>query len=55
MPSAESETDVMKYVVFLIDGMADYPLPELGGKTPVEAARTPTLDLFAEPRSLARS
>ena len=26
----------MKYVVFLIDGMADYPLPELGGKTPVE-------------------
>jgi len=38
----------MKYVVFLIDGMADYPLPELGGKTPVEAARTPTMDLLAE-------
>ena len=37
----------MKYVVFLIDGMADYPLPELGGKTPVEAARTPTLDELA--------
>ncbi|MGB8294863.1 MAG: phosphoglycerate mutase, partial [Polyangia bacterium] len=38
----------MKHVVFLIDGMADYPLPELGGKTPVEAARTPTLDGLAQ-------
>ena len=48
MQSPESETDAMKYVVFLIDGMADYPLPELGGKTPVEAARTPTLDRLAQ-------
>jgi 2,3-bisphosphoglycerate-independent phosphoglycerate mutase len=48
MPGPESETDVMKYVVFLIDGMADYPLPELGGKTPVEAARTPTIDQLAQ-------
>ena len=38
----------MKYVVFLIDGMADDPLPELDGKTPVEAARTPTLDRLAQ-------
>ncbi|MGA7743653.1 MAG: cofactor-independent phosphoglycerate mutase [Polyangia bacterium] len=38
----------MKYVVFLIDGMADYPLPELGGKTPVEIAHTPTLDRLAQ-------
>jgi len=38
----------MKYVVFLIDGMADDPLPELGGKTPLEAARTPTLDELAK-------
>jgi 2,3-bisphosphoglycerate-independent phosphoglycerate mutase len=38
----------MKYVVFLIDGMADNPLPELGGKTPLEAARTPTLDELAK-------
>jgi 2,3-bisphosphoglycerate-independent phosphoglycerate mutase len=48
MPSSESETDVMKYVAFLIDGMADYPLPELGGKTPVEIAHTPTLDKLAQ-------
>ena len=38
----------MKYVAFLIDGMADYPLPELGGKTPVEIAHTPTLDKLAQ-------
>ncbi len=38
----------MKYVVFLIDGMADNPLPELGGKTPLEAARTPTIDELAK-------
>ena len=25
----------MKYVIFLGDGMADYPIPELDGKTPV--------------------
>jgi 2,3-bisphosphoglycerate-independent phosphoglycerate mutase len=37
----------MKYVIFLIDGMADDPLPELGGKTPFEAARTPVLDGLA--------
>lgn len=37
----------MKYAIFLIDGMADDPLPELGGKTPLEAARTPVLDELA--------
>lgn len=29
------------------DGMADYPLDELGGKTPMEAAATPAMDLLA--------
>ena len=28
----------MKYLVMLGDGMADRPVPELGGKTPLEAA-----------------
>jgi len=37
----------MKFVVFLIDGMADDPLDELGGKSPLEAARTPNLDALA--------
>src|SRR3546814_3828583 len=30
------------------DGMPDHPLPELGGKTPLEAARTPNLDRIAK-------
>lgn len=37
----------MKYVVFLLDGMADYPLEELEGKTPLEVANTPTIDRLA--------
>lgn len=32
----------------IIDGMADRPLGELGGKTPLEAARTPNMDRMAE-------
>ena len=38
----------MKYIVVLGDGMADYPLEELGGKTPLEYARTPMMDQMAE-------
>ena len=34
----------MKYVIVLGDGMADRPIEELGGKTPLEYASTPTLD-----------
>ena len=37
----------MKYVVILIDGIADYPIDELGKKTPLESAITPTLDMMA--------
>jgi len=36
--------NVMRYLVVFIDGLADTPLKELGGKTPLEAATTPTLD-----------
>ncbi|MFA9377730.1 MAG: cofactor-independent phosphoglycerate mutase [Lachnotalea sp.] len=34
----------MKYVVVLGDGMADEPLEQLGGKTPLEYAKTPKMD-----------
>ena len=34
----------MKYVVFLGDGMADFPVPELGNLTPLQAAKTPAMD-----------
>src|SRR5213596_1393492 len=37
----------MKYVVLQGDGMADEPIAELGGKTPLEYARTPNLDHMA--------
>jgi 2,3-bisphosphoglycerate-independent phosphoglycerate mutase len=37
----------MKYVVILADGMADYPIAELGGKTPVQAASKPEIDRLA--------
>lgn len=37
----------MKYIIMLCDGMADEPLEELNGKTPLEAARTPNMDRMA--------
>lgn len=37
----------MKYVILLGDGMADYPIPELGGATVLEAAHTPAMDRIA--------
>ena len=36
-----------KAIVFLGDGMADLPIPELDGKTPLEAVPTPTMDKIA--------
>ena len=37
----------MKYVIVLGDGMADYPIADIGGKTPLEYANTPTMDKLA--------
>jgi 2,3-bisphosphoglycerate-independent phosphoglycerate mutase len=37
----------MKYVVLISDGMADYPVEELDGLTPLEAADTPYMDTLA--------
>ena len=38
---------VMKYIVVLGDGMADEPVEELGGKTPLEVAYKPVMDSMA--------
>lgn len=38
----------MKSVVFLCDGMADYPVEALGGKTPLDAAQHPNMDAIAQ-------
>jgi 2,3-bisphosphoglycerate-independent phosphoglycerate mutase len=37
----------MKYVILLGDGMSDWPVPELGDKTPLQAAHTPHMDRLA--------
>jgi 2,3-bisphosphoglycerate-independent phosphoglycerate mutase len=37
----------MKHVVVIGDGMADYPLDELDGKTPLQAAQIPNMDSIA--------
>ena len=37
----------MKYIVILGDGMADRPLKELRGKTPLQKAKTPNMDRLA--------
>ena len=38
----------MKYLVLLCDGMADYPVEELGNKTPMGASYTPSMDKLAK-------
>jgi 2,3-bisphosphoglycerate-independent phosphoglycerate mutase len=38
----------MKHIVLVGDGMGDYPIAELGGKTPLEAANTPHMDWIAD-------
>lgn len=37
----------MKYVVLVPDGAADYPLKELGNKTPLQVANIPNMDFLA--------
>ena len=37
----------MKYIVILGDGMSDYPIARLGGKTPLQSARKPNMDRIA--------
>jgi len=38
----------MKYVIIVGDGMADYPIQSLGGRTPLMVARTPHMDWMAK-------
>ncbi|MDD5166850.1 MAG: cofactor-independent phosphoglycerate mutase, partial [Candidatus Omnitrophica bacterium] len=45
----------MKYIVLVGDGMADYPLKELGERTPLEAARKPNMDFIAKAGVLGRA
>lgn len=38
----------MKILLIIIDGLSDEPIPALGGKTPLEAAKTPNFDWLAK-------
>jgi 2,3-bisphosphoglycerate-independent phosphoglycerate mutase len=37
----------LKYVLVIPDGMGDKPVKALGGRTPLEAAKSPNMDFFA--------
>lgn len=39
---------LLKYIILIGDGMADYPIDELGEKTPLQVAKTPNMDLLAQ-------
>lgn len=39
---------MIKYLILIGDGMSDLPLAKLGGKTPLEAAKTPNMDFLAQ-------
>ena len=38
----------MKYILFIIDGAADYPIEELNNKTPLQVAKKPNIDSLAK-------
>lgn len=44
-----------KYIVLVADGAADYPIAELGMRTPLEAARTPNMDYIASAGTLGQA
>ncbi|MHC4219743.1 MAG: cofactor-independent phosphoglycerate mutase [Planctomycetota bacterium] len=45
----------MKYVIILPDGAADEPLPQLDGRTPLDAARIPNMDWICRNGRLGRA
>src|SRR5659263_399537 len=36
-----------KYIILIGDGMADWPIPAIGNRTPLEAAEKPNMDFMA--------
>lgn len=42
----------MKYIVVLGDGMADWPIEKLGGKTPLDVAQKPHMDYLSKYASM---
>ena len=48
------ELPASKYIILVGDGMGDFPIDDLGGKTVLEAARTPAMDRLAKLGELGR-
>ena len=46
-PSAGPSRPIVPTLLLIIDGLADRPVRALGGRTPLQAAETPTLDRLA--------
>ena len=46
---------MMKHIIILGDGMADWPVKSLGGKTLLQAAKTPYMDKLARMGRVAGS
>jgi 2,3-bisphosphoglycerate-independent phosphoglycerate mutase len=44
---ANQDSRRARFIILVGDGMGDYPLEELGGKTPLEVASTPNMDRLA--------
>ena len=44
----------MKLLFLIADGMGDWPLESLGGKTPLQAAQTPNMDAMAAQALMGR-
>src|SRR5215207_11317450 len=45
----------MKYAIIIPDGCADEPQESLGGRTPLQAARTPNMDRIAQTGVVGRA
>ncbi len=45
----------MKYIVLIGDGMSDYPLDELNGRTPLEASKLPNINFIADKGAVGRA
>jgi len=45
----------MKYIILIGDGMADYPLEDLNGRTPLEIAKIPNMNYIAEHGVVAKA
>ena len=42
----------VKYIILIGDGMSDEPIEELGNKTPLQAAKTPNMDMLVQKGSI---